>query len=104
VTFHQDNGALNQKLQLLRELLRFSTEDKAKAVEFRDLNNRGLIYNVLKQRHFFIAKLTQITEESKNGGGSPENRRNVRRQATRLQDEANFKPLAAIMQVFNLYY
>lgn len=37
----------------MNELLRFVNEDKINNTEHRNLNNKGLIYNVLKQRDNF---------------------------------------------------
>lgn len=42
---------------LMNDLLRFVNEDNLNNTEHRDLNNKGLIYNVLKQRDNFTSLL-----------------------------------------------
>eukprot|EP00347_Sterkiella_histriomuscorum_P004678 403359525 len=105
LNYHSDN-TLNPKFQLMKKILRYSDQNMLNVFETdKNLNKKGLIYNVLKQRDQFLTLMRRIGVELKVNQ-SPDKRNTLKRSGTKAApiDEAQFQSLSTIMQCFNLFF
>ena len=59
------------KVQLVKDILKFYKDEKKNPEVYKDHNNKGVVFNALRTREFFIEKFRESKKQRKDSSLDP---------------------------------